>query len=55
VFLWDAIHKPSGAPLQVEMVAIYEMGPSGRFESVSFYYDTARAGKLLAESDVPAK
>jgi hypothetical protein len=55
VFLWDAIHKPSGAPIQLEMVAIYDMGPSGRFESVSFYYDTAKAGQLLAASDAPAK
>ena len=35
------------------MVGIYEMGPSGRFDSVSFYYDTAKAGKLLAESSAP--
>jgi hypothetical protein len=51
VFLWDAIHKPSGSPLQLEMVAVYEMGPSGRFESVSFYYDTAKAAKFFAVGD----
>ncbi len=55
VFMWDAVHKPSGAPVQIEMVGICEMGPSGRFESVSFYYDTAKALKLLAEGDAPAK
>ena len=55
VFVWDAVHKPSGTPLQVEMVGIYELGSSGRFESVSFYYDTAKAGKLLAESHALAK
>jgi hypothetical protein len=55
LFLWDAVHKPSGTPLQIEMVGIYEMGPSGRFDSVSFYYDTAKAGKLLAESSTPPK
>ncbi len=50
VFVWDAVHKPSGTPLQIEMVAIYEMASSGRFDSVSFYYDTAKAAKFLAES-----
>ena len=55
VFVWDAVHKPTGAPLQVEMVAIYDLGPSGRFESVSFYCDTAKAGKLLAHSAAPSK
>ncbi len=55
VFLWDAVHKPSGTPLQIEMVGICEMGSSGRFESVSFYYDTAKAAKLLVESDAPSK
>jgi hypothetical protein len=48
VYLWDAVHKPSGMPLQLETVAVYEMGPSGRFESVSFYYDTAKAAKFFA-------
>jgi len=55
LLVWDAIHRASGAPIQIEMVAIYEMGPSGRFESVAFYYDTAKAGKLLAENDAPAR
>jgi len=48
VYVWDAVHKPSGTPLQLETVAVYEMGPSGRFESVSFYYDTAKAAKFFA-------
>ena len=51
VFLWDAVHKPSGSPLLLEMVALYEMGPSGKFESVSFYYDTAKAAKFFAVGD----
>lgn len=55
VFVWDAVHKPSGTPVQMEMVGIYEMGSSGRFESVSLYYDTAKTGKLLAESGAPPK
>lgn len=50
VFLWDAVHKPSGSPVKIEMVGIYDMGPSGRIDSVSFYFDTAKAGKLLSSS-----
>lgn len=55
VLVWDAVHRSSGTPLQIEMVGIYELGPSGRFESVSFYYDTAKAGKLLAEAGAAFK
>lgn len=55
VFVWDAVHKPSGTPLQIEMVAIYELASSGRFESVSFYYDTAKAGKFFAENTAAAQ
>ena len=47
VFLWDAVHQPSGSPLQLEMVAVFEMASSGKFESVSFYYDTAKAAKFF--------
>jgi predicted SnoaL-like aldol condensation-catalyzing enzyme len=55
VFVWDAIHKASGTPLKLEMVGIYELSSSGRFDSISFYYDTAKAGKLLADSAAAAK
>lgn len=55
VFVWDAVHKPSGTPLQIEMVGIYELASSGKFESVSFYYDTAKAAKFLAENTAAAK
>ena len=50
VFVWDAIHRVSSTPLKIEMVGIYELGSSGRFDSVSFYFDTAKAGKFLAET-----
>ncbi len=50
VFLWDAVHKPSGSPLRLEMVGVYEMAASGKIESVSFYYDTAKAARFFAES-----
>ena len=55
VFVWDAIHKPSGTPLKIEMVGIYELSSSGRFDSVSFYYDTAKAGKVLADNAAATK
>jgi len=55
VFVWDARQRSSGATLQMEMVGIYELGPSGKFDSLSFYYDTAQAGKLLAESRAASK
>lgn len=55
VFVWDAIHKPSGTPLKIEMVGIYDLASSGKFDSVSFYYDTAKAGKFLADNAAVAK
>ena len=55
VFVWDAVHKPSGTALKLEMVGIYDLASSGRFDSVSFYYDSAKAGKFLADSAAAAK
>jgi ketosteroid isomerase-like protein len=55
VFEWDAVHKASGTPVKIEMVAIYELASSGKFDSVSFYYDTAKAGKFLADNAAAAK
>ncbi|MEO8628907.1 MAG: nuclear transport factor 2 family protein [Betaproteobacteria bacterium] len=49
VFLWDAIYQPSGEAVQLEMVAVYEMASSGKFESVNFFYDTAKAAKYFAQ------
>lgn len=42
VFEWDAVHKPTDTPLKVDMVAVFELASSGKFESVSFYFDTAK-------------
>ena len=55
VFVWDAVHKPSGTPLQIEMVAIYELASSGKFESLSFYYDTAKAAKFFTGDTAAAR
>jgi predicted SnoaL-like aldol condensation-catalyzing enzyme len=43
-FEWEAVHKASGTPLKVDMVAVFELASSGKFESVNFYFDTAKLG-----------
>ena len=55
VYSWDAVHKASGSPLQLDMVVVYEMASSGKFESASFYYDTAKAAKFFVESSAGSK
>jgi hypothetical protein len=44
-FEWEAVHKASGTPLKVDMVGVFELAPSGKFESVKFYFDTAKLGQ----------
>lgn len=55
VFMWEGKHKPSDTPLKVEMVGIFEMASSGRFDKVTYFYDTAKVGKLLNDSMAAAK
>ena len=55
VFVWDAVHKPSNSSVKLEMVGIFEMASSGRFDSVTYYYDTAKAGKFSAETTASVK
>ena len=50
-FEWDAVHRPTGAPVKLDMVAIFELASSGKFESANFYFDTAKVGQYFA--DVP--
>jgi hypothetical protein len=50
VFSWDAVHRPSGRSLRLDMAGVYELAASGKFESVSFYYDSAKAAKFLEET-----
>jgi hypothetical protein len=54
-FDWEGVHKPSGTPVKLEMVGIFEMASSGRFEAVSFYFDTARVAQLFAASDAGSR
>ena len=55
VFVWDALHKLSGTALKLEMVGIYDLASSGKFDAVSFYYDSAKAGKFLGDSAAATK
>jgi SnoaL-like protein len=43
---WDAVHKPSGTPVKIEMAAFFDMASSGRFESVVFVFDSAQLAKV---------
>lgn len=55
IFEWDAVHKPTAAPLKVEMVAVFELASSGKFESVDFYFDTAKLGQHAAKGGAEQK
>ena len=55
VFTWDAVHKLSGRSLKLEMVGVFEMASNGKFDSVSFYYDSAKAGKFYQEVSTASK
>lgn len=44
-FEWDAVHKSTDTPLKLNMVAVFELAPNGKFDSVNFYFDTAKLGQ----------
>jgi len=48
-FEWAGTHKDSNTPVKLDAVAMLEMASSGRFESINFYFDTAKAGTALAQ------
>jgi ketosteroid isomerase-like protein len=50
---WDAVHKASGSPVKVNMVAIFELASSGKFQSVDFYFDSAELGDYLVAAKNP--
>ncbi len=43
-FEWEGVHKASGTPVKVNMVAILELASSGKFQSIDLYYDSAAMG-----------
>jgi hypothetical protein len=53
-FEWEAVHKASGSPLKLNMVAVFQLASSGKFESVKFYYDTAELGEYAVTAGVPS-
>jgi hypothetical protein len=48
-FEWSGVHRPSGTPVKADAVAILELASSGKFESISYYFDTAEMRKYFAE------
>lgn len=48
VFTWDAVNRTSGEALRIDMVGLFEVGPSGQFNSATYYFDSAKAGALAA-------
>jgi ketosteroid isomerase-like protein len=45
-FTWDAVDRKSGDFIKIDMVGVYEVGSSGQFSSVTYYFDTAKARAL---------
>ncbi|HZP86156.1 MAG TPA: nuclear transport factor 2 family protein, partial [Burkholderiales bacterium] len=44
----EIAQRPGGAEAKTEMVIVFELASSGRFESVDFYFDTAKVAKVIA-------
>ena len=47
-FEWDAVRKPGDTPVKLNMVAVFELAPNGKFDSVNFYFDPAKLGSASA-------
>ncbi len=47
-FEWDAVQKPGDTPVRLNMVAVFELAPNGKFDSVNFYFDPAKLGPASA-------
>ena len=44
-FEWDAVHKASNTPVKLNMAAVFQLAPNGKFETVNFYYDSSAFGQ----------
>lgn len=53
--VWEAVRRPSGAPEKIDMVGMFELATSGRIESMSLYFDTAKTAKLFGEATAASK
>jgi len=48
------VHKASNAPIKVNMVAVFQLAPNGKFDSVNFYFDSATLGQHnVADAKAP--
>lgn len=53
-FEWDAVHKASNTPVKLNMAAVFQLAPNGKFETVNFYYDSAILGQYkVADAGIP--
>lgn len=48
VLTWAAIDRTSGEETRLEMVGLFEVGPSGQFSSAVFYFDSVKAKALAS-------
>ena len=55
MYTGEGTQRASETDVKVDMVAVFELGSSGRFEEAAFFYDTGKAGKLIAQAREAAK
>ena len=48
----DKLYVPVGTPIKVKMVGVFKLASSGKFESVNFYFDTAKLGQYAVAASV---
>jgi hypothetical protein len=54
-FEWDAVHKASSTPVKLNMVAVFQLAPNGKFESVNFYFDSVKLAPYNVADAAAAK
>jgi hypothetical protein len=47
-FEWNAVHKASGKEVTIDMIGVFELASSGKFEAVRFYFDPTKTADLFA-------
>jgi hypothetical protein len=46
VLTWEATDRATGDGVKIDMVGLYEVGPSGQFSTAKFYFESAKASAL---------
>lgn len=46
VFTWEGAARDGGDTVRIDMVGLYEVGPSGQFSAARYYFDSAKAAAL---------